>query len=66
MIKDLNKAEQEVLGRIMMKEILAFLDEQDFGSPVKDDSGYAHPHLGIPASVLLNKFYKKLSPERQQ
>ena len=66
MVKDLNKAELELLGRIMMRQILSYLDESDFSSVQKDESGYAHPHLGVSAGTLFIKFYNKLSPERKQ
>ena len=65
---ELNKAQKQQLGRVLMRDIVLTLDESDFGGvkPADVFSMQKIPHLGISADVLLDKFFAKLNGEKKQ
>ena len=65
MLKDLTPREKAVLARICMRKIVSLLDDRDFGRYEIPGLAYSRPHLNVPASVLFDKYYAKLSPQGQ-
>lgn len=59
----MNDNQKEILARILMKDIVATLNGNDFGEVNRN---YKVPHLGYSGVQLFNKYYARLTKQRQE